>query len=60
MVSESSWAADKLTDLQYRYQDYITAQGNTKSQAYVLAGGVNAWLQKFGSAEDLVDKDPVV
>jgi len=42
------------------YQDHLTAQGNTESRAYVMAGGVKAWLEKFGDAEDLVDKDPAI
>lgn len=42
----------------YRYQDYLDAKGNqTNSTAYVLEGGVKAWLSKFGDQEDLVDKD---
>ena len=42
----------------YRYQDYLEAKGDqTNSTAYILEGGVKAWLKKFGDQEDLVDKD---
>ena len=42
----------------YRYQDYLEANGDqTNSTAYILEGGVKAWLEKFGDQEDLVDKD---
>jgi hypothetical protein len=30
---------------------------NDASKAYVLEGGVRAWLEKFGDDEELVDKD---
>jgi len=40
------------------YQDHLNAQGNTVSKAFVLQGGIKAWLGKFGDASDLVDHDP--
>ena len=40
-----------------RYQDYLNEIGRSESKAYVLKGGVVAWLQKFGDDVELVDKD---
>jgi SAM-dependent methyltransferase/rhodanese-related sulfurtransferase len=42
------------------YQYHLAAHGNTKSKAYIMTGGVKAWLEKFSDAEDLVDKDPAI
>lgn len=47
------------TKIQVRYQDYLAEQGNTKSKAYILQGGIKEWLQKFGDAEVLIDKDAI-
>jgi rhodanese-related sulfurtransferase len=41
-----------------RYQDRLNAQANTTSRAFILQGGIHAWLEKFGGTLDLVDKDP--
>jgi hypothetical protein len=40
-----------------RYQDYLNERGTTTSTAYVLQGGIKAWLAKYESEEGLVDKD---
>jgi hypothetical protein len=40
-----------------RYQDYLNETGTTTSTAYVLQGGIKAWLEKYAGEEDLVDKD---
>lgn len=40
-----------------RYQDYLDEVGDHTSKAYVLQGGVKAWLAKFPNEEDLVDRD---
>ena len=42
---------------QIRYQDFLDQDGITTSKAYVLQGGVRAWLAKYGSDKQLVDKD---
>jgi hypothetical protein len=34
-------------------------QSNTASKAFVLQGGIKAWLEQFGDASDLVDRDPI-
>ncbi|GLB43152.1 putative ribosomal protein L11 methyltransferase (PrmA) [Lyophyllum shimeji] len=39
------------------YQDYLDETGTTTSTAYVLRGGVKAWLAKYGNDDRLVDKD---
>ncbi|RDB15985.1 putative arsenite methyltransferase [Hypsizygus marmoreus] len=39
------------------YQDYLNETGTTTSAAYVLQGGVKAWLAKFGNEDRFVDKD---
>ncbi|EGO04041.1 hypothetical protein SERLA73DRAFT_158418 [Serpula lacrymans var. lacrymans S7.3] len=39
------------------YQDFLDEHGYTQSRAYVMQGGAKAWLDKFGEAEDLVDRD---
>jgi rhodanese-related sulfurtransferase len=39
------------------YQDYLNERGTTTSTAYVLQGGIKAWLAKYESEEGLVDKD---
>jgi arsenite methyltransferase len=46
-----------LTDIR-RYQDHLNAQGNATSKAFVLQGGIKAWLETFNDASDLVDLDP--
>ncbi|KAH9978361.1 NAD(P)-binding protein [Russula compacta] len=39
------------------YQDCLNDNGVTSSKAYVLEGGIKAWLSKFGEDADLVDED---
>lgn len=39
------------------YQDYIDEKENHTSTAYVLDGGVQGWLAKFGGQEEFVDRD---
>jgi hypothetical protein len=47
-----------LTNLiSQRYQDYLDDNDMTSSKAYVLEGGIKAWLHKFGEDADLVDND---
>ena len=41
----------------YRYRKHLTAVGNTKSQAYILKGGIKAWLKEFAHVDELVDTD---
>ena len=42
-----------------RYQDYLDEldEGGAGQKAYVLQGGIKAWLAKFQGREDLVDED---
>lgn len=40
-----------------RYQDYLNETGTTTSTAYILQGGIKAWLEKYADDENLVDKD---
>jgi hypothetical protein len=40
-----------------RYQDYLNETATSTSTAYVLQGGVKAWLEKYADEEELVDKD---
>ncbi|KNZ77271.1 Arsenite methyltransferase [Termitomyces sp. J132] len=37
------------------YQDYLNDKSVTSSTAYVLQGGIKAWLAKYGDQEDLVE-----
>ena len=60
MVSNPTIARNVPLNDQRRYQDHLAAHGNTKSKAYIMTGGVKAWLEKFSDAEDLVDKDPAI
>ncbi|KJA16548.1 hypothetical protein HYPSUDRAFT_171339 [Hypholoma sublateritium FD-334 SS-4] len=39
------------------YQDYLDAQGDGRSTAFILEGGIKQWLTDFGKEEDLVDFD---
>ncbi|KAF8219680.1 hypothetical protein L208DRAFT_1412881 [Tricholoma matsutake] len=39
------------------YQDYLNETGTTTSTAYILQGGIKAWLEKYADDENLVDKD---
>lgn len=41
----------------YRYQDYLDAQEDHKSTAYVLKGGVKDWLAQYSGNKDLDDRD---
>ncbi|KAF9468716.1 S-adenosyl-L-methionine-dependent methyltransferase [Collybia nuda] len=38
------------------YQDYLNETGTTTSQAYILQGGVKAWLAKYAGDDNLVDQ----
>jgi hypothetical protein len=40
-----------------RYQDYLNETETSTSVAYILQGGVKAWLEKYANEEELVDKD---
>jgi hypothetical protein len=40
-----------------RYQDRLNDLGQTMSTAYVLEGGVKAWLLQYGDDESLVQRD---
>lgn len=57
---ESIQASNNLTNVRRRYQDHLTAQGNTTSKAYIMTGGIKAWLEKFDNTVDLVEEDPVI
>ncbi|KAF8813136.1 NAD(P)-binding protein [Phlegmacium glaucopus] len=37
------------------YQDYLNSQGNQKSTAFVLEGGIKNWISTYGEQDDLVD-----
>jgi len=40
-----------------RYQDYLNETGTTTSTAYILQGGIKAWLAQYPDEEELVDAD---
>ena len=40
-----------------RYQDRLNDLEQTMSTAYVLEGGVKAWLLQYGDDESLVQRD---
>lgn len=55
------WVPYILANIYYsklRYQDHLDARGNARSKAFVMQGGIKAWLKEFGDAPDLVDNDP--
>ncbi|KIK95462.1 hypothetical protein PAXRUDRAFT_826994 [Paxillus rubicundulus Ve08.2h10] len=35
------------------YQDYLNEQGNNRSKAFVMTGGINKWLSMYKEREDL-------
>ncbi|ETW80153.1 hypothetical protein HETIRDRAFT_322938, partial [Heterobasidion irregulare TC 32-1] len=39
------------------YRKHLMAVGNAKSQAYILEGGIKAWLKEFAHIDELVDTD---
>lgn len=39
------------------YQDYLNEREETASKAYVLQGGIKAWLEQYRADKDLVDYD---
>lgn len=39
------------------YQDYLNDKGDTKSQAFVMRGGIKEWKERFGGNDALTDRD---
>ncbi|KAI6103203.1 Rhodanese-like domain-containing protein [Pisolithus croceorrhizus] len=39
------------------YQDYLNDKDDTKSEAFVMRGGIKEWKERFGGDDALTDKD---
>ncbi|KAI6016230.1 Rhodanese-like domain-containing protein [Pisolithus marmoratus] len=39
------------------YQDYLNDKGETRSEAFVMKGGIKEWKERFGRDDALTDRD---